>query len=320
MGAPLVVAVDGGNTKTDVWVADAGGGLRETVRGPGFRLHDDPAPALARLTTTLRRALAVAEEPAAVLVACLANVDLTEDEIRTRTALVRAGLTARVEVRNDTFAVLRAGAARGWGVAIVCGAGINCAGAGPDGREVRFPALGELTGDWGGGGRLAREALWAAVRGEDGRGPATALSGEIARHFGRSAATDVGVAVHRGMVPYERMFELPPVLMRTAAAGDAVAQAVVERLAEEIAVLGVTALRRLDLLDTPAEVVLGGGVLTAADPPLMTSVRRRYAEAAPHAELTVLDAPPVLGAALYGLELLDATPAAHARLRAAAGR
>ena len=54
-------------------------------------------------------------------------------------------------VDNDTFAVLRAGTERGWGVAVVCGAGINCVGVSPDGRHARFPALGTITGDWGGG-------------------------------------------------------------------------------------------------------------------------------------------------------------------------
>jgi len=31
-------------------------------------------------------------------------------------------------------------------LAVVCGAGINCIGIAPDGRQARFPALGEITG------------------------------------------------------------------------------------------------------------------------------------------------------------------------------
>ncbi len=52
-------------------------------------------------------------------------------------------------VDNDTFALLRSGTDRGWGVAVVCGGGINCVGLTADGREVRFPSLGPITGDWG---------------------------------------------------------------------------------------------------------------------------------------------------------------------------
>ena len=79
-------------------------------------------------------------------------------------------------VGNDTLAVLRAGTERGWGVAVVCGAGINCVGVAPDGRSVRFPALGRITGDWGGGYDVGLEALYVAARGEDGRARGRASS------------------------------------------------------------------------------------------------------------------------------------------------
>ena len=73
-------------------------------------------------------------------------------------------------VRNDTFAILRAGVEEPRGVAVVCGAGINCVGMRPDGRVARFPALGRVSGDWGGGGGLFEEAMWRGARAEDGRG------------------------------------------------------------------------------------------------------------------------------------------------------
>ena len=71
--------------------------------------------------------------------------------------------SSRAVVQNDAFALLRAGTDRGWGVAVVCGAGINAVGVGPDGTVVRFPALGAISG---GLGRRARRGL----RGARGRG------------------------------------------------------------------------------------------------------------------------------------------------------
>ena len=41
--------------------------------------------------------------------------------------------------------------APGHGVAVTVGAGVNCVGMSPSGRRAWFPALGEITGDWGGG-------------------------------------------------------------------------------------------------------------------------------------------------------------------------
>jgi len=72
-------------------------------------------------------------------------------------------------VENDTFAVLRAGTDRGWGIAVVCGSGINCVGVAPDGRHARFPSLGAITGDWGGGYDVGLAGVVAAARSEDGR-------------------------------------------------------------------------------------------------------------------------------------------------------
>ena len=62
-------------------------------------------------------------------------------------------------MRNDTFAVLRAGTDRHWGVGVVCGFGTNCSAVAPDGRVTRFPAVGPISGDWGGGRRGRSRAL-----------------------------------------------------------------------------------------------------------------------------------------------------------------
>ena len=47
---------------------------------------------------------------------CLAGADLPVDDRRILPALRAAGMADQVLLRNDTFAVLRAGTDRGWGV------------------------------------------------------------------------------------------------------------------------------------------------------------------------------------------------------------
>jgi hypothetical protein len=63
-------------------------------------------------------------------------------------------------------------------------------------------------------------------------------------------------------------------------------------------------------------VVLGGGVLGSRAPVLLDRVVDSLAVRAPHAHVTVVSAPPVLGAALAGLDLVDAPTTAAERLRA----
>ena len=142
-----------------------------------------------------------------------------------------------VGVGNDTLAVLRAGTERGWGVAIVCGAGINCVGVAPDGRQVRFPALGRITGDWGGGYDVGLEALWVAARSEDGRGPRTSLEQRGPAPLRRSTRPlALAEEIHAGRIAQRRMIELAPVVFAEAA-DDAVAAGIVHQLAAEIVAL-----------------------------------------------------------------------------------
>jgi hypothetical protein len=79
--------------------------------------------------------------------------------------------------------------------------------------------------------------------------------------------------------------------------------------------MAITAMRRLGLTALATPVVLGGGVVTARNPRLMSGISRQLAEAAPAARVRVIDVPPVAGAALLGLDYVNAPAAAAARLR-----
>ncbi len=325
-----VLAVDGGNSKTDVALLTDEGRVLGTARGGGFVPYlvgteaavAGLAPLVAAAAAEAGIDLAAAPGPLASHVsACLAGADMPVEERLLQEAIAGHGWGRTVAVTNDTFALLRAGTEAPRGVAVVCGAGINCVGLLPDGRTARFPALGAITGDWGGGAGLATEVMFVATRAEDGRGPHTALASAAAEHFGLPTADAVAQAVHFGSLPDERLHELVPVLFATAEAGDPVALELIERQADEIVRMAVVALRRLDLLDAPADVVLGGGVLAARQPLLLDRVAALLAADAPQALPQVVDTPPVVGAALLGLDHLAATghgsvPGAQERLRA----
>ncbi|MBV7248241.1 BadF/BadG/BcrA/BcrD ATPase family protein [Streptomyces sp. MW-W600-10] len=315
-----VVAIDAGNSKTDVALIGEDGTVLATARGGGFQ---PPVVGVEAAIDVLAGVLerAVAELPAPPVLsghvsACLANADLPVEEAELAAALEVRGWGSSVEVRNDTFAILRAGVDEPRGVAVVCGAGINCVGMTPDGRTARFPAIGRISGDWGGGSGLAEEALWFAARAEDGRGEPSELARTLPAHFGLDSMYGLIEALHRGGIPLERRHELTPVLFATAAGGDPVAGALVERLAEEVVAMASVALNRLGLLEEEVPVLLGGSVLAARHPQLNDRIAGLLAARAPKAEVRVVSEPPVLGAALLGLDRTGAGPKARRRLRA----
>jgi N-acetylglucosamine kinase-like BadF-type ATPase len=215
--------------------------------------------------------------------------------------------------------LLRAGTADGVGVAVVCGAGINAVGVAADGRVHRFPALGRISGDWGGGYHLGSEALWWAVRCGDGRGPKTALLPAVVDHFGARDISEVVERLHFESLPRSAMHELSPLLFQVAATGDAVASRIVEQLIEEIATLVTVTVRKLDMTGEAPAVVLGGGVMTGVSRTVIDEIERRCIAVAPRADVNVVDVAPVVGAALLGLDALGASASAKTRLRTWAG-
>jgi N-acetylglucosamine kinase-like BadF-type ATPase len=222
-------------------------------------------------------------------------------------------------VFNDTFALLRAGLDELHGVAVICGAGVNCTARLADGREARFAAVGHISGDWGGGGFLWTEAMWWAARAADGRGPRTRLREALPEHFGLPSMAALIEAVHLGALPYDRCVEMTPLLFEVAESGDEVAAGVVRRQAVEVVDLAVAALRRVDALEEPITVVLGGGVLAAGHRLLLDSVDELLAGRAPCASTRVVTSPPVVGAGLLGLDHVGAKDVAKQRLRASYG-
>ena len=304
------------------------GTLLASARGPGINAHDVGVEATVLILD------AVVKQAAAQLnghhypdgtgwvamhtVACLANADLPEEEAEHAAAVQAQGWSPTATVVNDTFAILRSGltdraegrqvSAPHWGVAVVCGAGINAVGVAPDGRVTRYLALGTISGDWGGGYGLGLEVLWHAIRAQDGRGPDTVLSRYLTSHFGVERVEEITIGIHQGKIDDDELIALAPLLLRAADEGDPVAQTVVKRLANEISVMAITAMRRLDLTGLATPVILGGGVITARNPLLMDGITRQLAEAAPRAQVRVIDVPPVVGAALLGLDQVTPRP------------
>jgi N-acetylglucosamine kinase-like BadF-type ATPase len=324
IAAPLL-AVDGGNSKTDVALLQPDGSLLAAVRGPGSNPH---ALGLGAALDVVERIVDAAWADAGLAPALggqgnvasvgaffIAGADQPEEEQALADAIARRGWAEERLVANDTLALLWAGSSTGWGVAVIVGAGINCVGRARSGATARFPALGWVTGEWGGGHDLGLAALGAGVRAEDGRGPTTLLTEAVARYFGKRTCLDVALAVHQGSISARRLVELPRLLFAAAVAGDGEAIAIVDRQADEVVRFAGAALRRLDLTQTDVEVVLGGAVLTSAPPRLLDRVREQISAIAPAASVVVCRVRPLVGAALAALHVAGADGDAQSRLR-----
>ena len=132
---------------------------------------------------------------------------------------------------------------------------------------------------------------------------------------------DVLEAVYGGTVDFGRLAGLAEVVLAAAAAGDGPAAGAVGLLADEVAAMVGAAVRRLGLEGERAgdlEIVVGGGIFE--DHGFSDLVLELVRRLAPRAVLRSIDGPPVLGAALLGLDAAAdgarADPGVEAALRA----
>ena len=183
-----ILAVDGGNSKTEILVVAADCRLIGHARGPTIS-HQAIAPGLglppaqraalgmqrladlARHAMPRRRSGPMRGAIAQLGVLCLAGADFPSDHRMLGAALHHQGIVEAQVIYNDAFAPLRAGTHRPYGISVICGAGVNAAAIAPDGRLGRYPALGAISGDWGGSSSVGMAGLKAAVRARDRRGP-----------------------------------------------------------------------------------------------------------------------------------------------------
>ena len=112
---------------------------------------------------------------------------------------------------------------------------------------------------------------------------------------------------------------LPPIVFAAAADGDLVAGSIVDDVADEVVAWAVAMIRRLHLTRRDVPVVLSGGIIRTSYTPFHDRIRTGIKAVAPAARIVPLAAPPVLGAALLGLDRRELSAgerlAAEARLR-----
>jgi N-acetylglucosamine kinase-like BadF-type ATPase len=253
--------------------------------------------------------------PADLAVLLVAGLDFPDEEEAYRAEAERRGWATEIVVGNDTYAVLRAGTERGWGVAVTCGSGMNCVGVAADGRRVRFPSLGAVSGDqMDGAGAIGLAAVSAAARSADGRGPKTALERLVPGYFGASDTVTLARAIHAGEIPWRRLGEVAPVVFE-AAETDEVAGDLVDRQAAEVIAFVRAAVQRLALSDEEVEVVLGGGVLQSGNRRLLYGIEAGLREVGPRLVMRVASSRPIVGAAFAALDRIGAAPAAYERAR-----
>ncbi len=260
----VVVGIDGGGTKTHAVVVDLKGRVLAEASGPSSNFQVlGPEKMAGVVRGVVQEAMSRLPHGSAKIrrvVAGLAGVGRPSDRQRANEALTSLGLAEAVRVDSDAAAALSGAFAGGEGIILIAGTGTICFGKGADGRVERSGGWGYLLGDEGSGYWIGQQAIVAALKDLDGRGPRTALRERIEERYGLERIDLIIPRVYQGDIDRTEVASLAPLVFEEAARGDEAAEQILSRAGEELGLLAAAVARRLRWSVEQVPIALIGGI------------------------------------------------------------
>lgn len=288
------LAMDGGGSKTTAWLMDERHRiLARATAGPSNPLKVGLSKSEKHLIGAARRALRKlpSRHPLEVVCAGVAGAHHSSSHRKLLAALRRRVPARRHLLTTDAAIALAAALGERPGVIVISGTGSIAYGRSRRGQILRSGGWGSLFSDEGSGYDLGRQAVVAALRDFDGRGPHTRLTHDLPKALG---IRTIGQVVAASPAPHQ-ISALFRVVLESARRGDRVARRLCREAGKSLAGLALSLLKRLDPLRKALPVVCAGGVFHAS-----LSVRRSFAfhihREAPKSPVRLLRRMPVEGA------------------------
>jgi N-acetylglucosamine kinase-like BadF-type ATPase len=166
----------------------------------------------------------------------------------------------RMIVTNDALIALSGATAGQPGLIAIAGTGSIAFGRNSSRKTARAGGWGYMFGDEGSGFYITRQALRAALRFEEGWGPATSLRSVLLQATG---APDINQLLHRLYTPEfprPRIAALSKLVDKAAENGDATAQDILNEAAQQLAILVAAVRGQLFEAREAAHASFAGGV------------------------------------------------------------
>lgn len=248
----LYLAVDLGGTKTEYVLADASRELARVRGGTIKRMRTDASTADENFIQAIheleaKSGVSVREVSRTCVGAAGVTVALVTDWIRKRFAERVGGTLILV---GDVEIALDGAFFGGPGVLVMAGTGSNVAGRTAAGKLTTAGGWGPALSDQGSGSRIGQQALRAAALAVDEERE-TALLSAILKLWNLKNFDEL--VAYANQNPPPDFTKLAPVVVACSEAGDAVAQGVLRREAEELAHLARIVIDRLRREDSRPE-------------------------------------------------------------------
>jgi N-acetylglucosamine kinase-like BadF-type ATPase len=256
------LGVDGGQSTTTAVIGDESGRVLGTGHG-GPCNHAAAGEGRARLERAVTESVAAACAQAGLdpgvqfESACFGMSGGPDDKRTILAALLRAN---RLLVTTDAEISLAGATVSGQGIIVIAGTGSIALGRNAENARARVGGWGHIFGDEGSAFGIVRQALRAALRMEEGWGPATALRQVLLE---AAEAPDVNELLHQFYAPdwpRDRVASLAPLVDAAAGGGDRVALEILNASAQQLAALAASVRVQLWKEHERVDVVYSGGV------------------------------------------------------------
>jgi len=175
-------------------------------------------------------------------------------------ALARETVAAETyAITHDALIALVGATGGGPGVVTIAGTGSIAFGRNAEGRSARAGGWGYAFGDEGGAFDLARKALRAALRFEEGWGPPTALRDALLEATGSDNSNDLLHRFYTDEFPRARIAAFAALVDEVALAGDTVASDILNEAAQSLATIAAAVRGQLFAPDEIVTMSYAGG-------------------------------------------------------------
>ena len=278
MTEDLYLGIDGGQSHTGAVIADSEG----NVKGRG---HSGPSNHAEQPGGRERLQRAIIESVGNALQSVVGHASAAQREHmslinRTVFAAAHCAMTGGAEFKEEVIGgilharILKvghdapaalAGATGGEaGIVVIAGTGSVAYGEKANGDHLQVGGWGHLFGDEGSGFWIALQGIRRAMQSYDGLSGPTALTALALQHFSRPDLRTLALDVYGEKITRDSLATFAEQVHQAAVAGDHVAREVIAEAGQSLAMLALTAARRLNLSPDESRIACVGGVFRGA--------------------------------------------------------
>ncbi|KXH84095.1 N-acetylglucosamine kinase [Sporosarcina sp. HYO08] len=307
----IMLAVDGGATKTIVSIRSEDGTILYTGYGEGVNYQtvgaDQVISVLQKLLIEAKPVLTAL--PVELAVFALAGIDSDVDRSVVSNIIVQVCNNInfspnKLIVENDAFATLLGAVEQEPGALLISGTGSIAVARNGKGKMVRVGGWGHLVGDEGSGYWIGREIIRSIARMEDGRGPETMLRQEALQLTQLPSVEALANSLYSTHFAVSTIAQLSMILDAAVKSADVEANRILKEALAELSLLVAAVIRKSELQDIPCKLYLMGGAVTNSALLLM-GIKKYVTENFPCCKVRISQQLPIDYIVKYGFGLIN---------------